>query len=41
MPVYNFAVLSVIVSGQNIPTPHISRTHLLIVSLNLREFQWN
>ena len=37
MRIFSLVVLSVITAPQNIPTPHISKTHLSIVSLNVRE----
>ena len=41
MRIFNFVVLSVITAPHNIPTPHISETHLSIVSLNVREVELN
>ena len=37
----NSAVLSVITAPRNVPTPHISKIHLPIVSLNVREIAFN
>ena len=39
--ILKFVVLSVIIALHNILTPHISKTHLAIVSLNLRELELN
>ena len=39
MRIFNFAVLSVITAPHKVPTPHISKTHLPSVSLNVRELQ--
>ena len=41
MRIFNFAVLSVITAPRNVPTPHISKTHLPIVSFNVRELELN
>ena len=41
MRIPDFAVLSVITVPQNAPTPHISKTHLPIVLLNVRELELN
>ena len=38
MQIFNFVVLYVIIS-HNVPTPHISETHLPIVSLNVSDFE--
>ena len=38
MQIFNFVVLSVIIS-HNVPTPHISETHLSIVSLNVIDLE--
>ena len=35
MQIFNFVVLFVIIASHNVLTPHISKTHLLIVSLNV------
>ena len=40
MQIFNFVVVSVIITSHNVPTPHISKTHLPIfhlmyVNLNL------
>ena len=39
MQILNFVVLSVIITSHNVLTPHISKTHLPIVSLNVRELE--
>ena len=39
MRIFNFVVLSVIIAPRNVPTPHISKTHLSNVSLNVRELE--
>ena len=39
MQIFNFVVLSVIITSRNVLTPHISKTHLPIVSLNIRELE--
>ena len=41
MQLFNFVVLSVITAPHNVPTPHISKTHLPNVSLNVREHELN
>ena len=42
MQIFNFAVLSaVIIASHNALTPHISKTNLPIVSLNVRELKLN
>ena len=41
MRISNFVVLSVITAPRNVLTPHISKTHLPIVSLNVRELELN
>ena len=41
MQIFNFVVLSVIITPQNVLTPHISKTHLPIVSINVRELKLN
>ena len=38
---FQFVVLSVITAPYNVPTPHISKTHLPNVSLHLRELELN
>ena len=38
---FYFVVLSVITAPQNVPTLHISKTHLPIVLLNVRELELN
>ena len=38
---FSFVVLSVIIAPHNIYTPHISKTHLPIVSLNVYELKLN
>ena len=39
--VFDFVVSSVITAPHNVLTPHIRKTHLPIVSLNLREVELN
>ena len=39
MQIFNFVVLSVIITSHNVLTPHISKTHLPIVSLNVHELE--
>ena len=41
MRIFNFVILSVITALHNVPTPHISKTHLPIIALNVREFELN
>ena len=41
MKILNFVVLSVIIARHNVHTPHISKTHLPIVSINVRELELN
>ena len=41
MRIFNFVVSSVITAPYNVPTPHISKLHLRIVSLNVRELELN
>ena len=41
MRIFNFIVLSVIAAPHNVSTPHISKIHLPIVSLNVREVELN
>ena len=41
MQIFNFVVLSVIIAPHNVLIPHISKTHLHIVSLNVRELELN
>ena len=41
MLIFNFVVLSVIIAPHDVLTPHISKTYLPIVSLNVREFELN
>ena len=41
MRILNFVVLSVITTPHNVPTPHINKNHLPIVSLNIREVELN
>ena len=36
MQIFNFVFLSVIITSHNVLTPHITKTHLPIVSLNVR-----
>ena len=40
MQIFNFVVLFVIITAQNVLTSHISKTHLPIVSLNVRELEF-
>ena len=39
MQIFNFVVLSLINTSHNVVTPHISKTHLPIASLNARELE--
>ena len=39
MHICNFVVLSVITAPRNVPPSHISKTHLPIASLNVREVE--
>ena len=39
MHIFNFIVLSVITAPHNVSAPHISKIHLPIVSLNVREVE--
>ena len=41
MRIFNFVALSVITATHNVFTPHISKSHLPIVSLNIREIELN
>ena len=41
MRIFNFVVLSMITAAHNVATPHISKTHLPIISLNARELKLN
>ena len=41
MQIFRFVILSVIIALHNVLTPHISKTHLPIVSLNVRELELN
>ena len=41
MRMFTFVVLSVITAPVNITTPHISKIHLSLVSLNVRELELN
>ena len=41
MRTFNSVVLSVITAPHNVPTPHISKTHLPIVSLNVRKVEFD
>ena len=41
MEIFNFIVLSVIIAPHSVHTPHISKTHLPIVWLNVRELELN
>ena len=38
---FQFVIISVITAPHNVPTPHISKTYLPIVSLNVREVELN
>ena len=39
MRIFNFVILTMITAPDNVPTPHISKIHLPIVSLNVRELE--
>ena len=39
MQMFDYVVLSLIVTSRNVLTPHISKTHLPIASLNIRELE--
>ena len=41
LQIFNIVVLSVIIAPHNVLTPHISKTHLPIVSLHERELELN
>ena len=41
MQIFNFIVLSVIVSPHNVLTPYISKMQLPIASPNVRGLEWN
>ena len=41
MQILNFVILSVIIAPHNVLTPHISKTHLPIVSVNVHELELN
>ena len=41
MRIFNFVVLSLISAPYNVLTPHISKTNLPVVSLNVRELKLN
>ena len=41
MQILNFVVLSVIIAPHNAFTPHISKTHLPIVLVNVHELELN
>ena len=41
MLMFNFVVLSVVTAPHNVSNPHISKIHLPIVSLNVREVECN
>ena len=41
MQFFNFVVLSVISAPHNVHTPHISKTHLPIVLVNVPELELN
>ena len=39
MQIFNVLFLSVIITPQNVPIPRISKTHLPIVLVNVRDFE--
>ena len=41
MRIFNFVFLSLIIAPHNVPTPHISKSHLHTVSLNVHELELN
>ena len=41
MQIFHFVVLSVIIASHNVLTPHITKTILPIVLLNVREIELN
>ena len=41
MQIFNFIVLSVIIAPHDVLTSLISKTHLPIVSFNVRKLEWN
>ena len=41
MQILNFILLSVIIAHYSVLTPHISKTHLSILSLNVRKLKLN
>ena len=41
MQIFNFIVLSTIIAPHNVLIPHISKTHVFIVPLNVRELEFN
>ena len=41
MQIFNFVVLSVNITPHNVLTPHIGKTQLPVVSLNIRELKLN
>ena len=41
MRFFNFVVLAVITAPHNVPTSHISKTNLPIVSINVRKLELN
>ena len=41
MQIFSFVVLSVIIAPHNVLTPYFNKTHLPIVSLNVRELELN
>ena len=41
MQIFNFVVLSVIIASHSVLTLHITKTHFLIVSLNVRKLELN
>ena len=41
MRIFNFVILSVVTAPYNVPTPHINKTHLPLVLLNVRQLEFN
>ena len=41
MQIFNFIVLSTIIAPHNVLIPQISKTHVSIVPLNVRELEFN
>ena len=37
--IFNIVVLSVIIASHNVLTPYFSKTHLAIISLNVRDLE--